>query len=72
MSEISPTQRSEVYDSSCMRDTGEATLWGQNLQQRLPEQRGEQDIIVQWVQSFCLDSENILGTGGGGGRRTML
>ena len=29
-------------------------------------------IVLQWVQSFCLDSENILGTDGGGGWCTIL
>ena len=52
MSEISPTQRSEVYDSTCMRDTGEATSWGQKLKQRFPEQRAlffSGDRLAVWI-----------------------
>lgn len=29
-------------------------------------------IVLQWVQSFCLDSENILGMDSGGGWCTIL
>lgn len=72
ISEISPHRRSEVHDSTCMRDTEEATSWRQKLELRLPEQRAEQDITVQWAQGFCLDGENILGMHGGGGWCTTL
>ena len=57
ISEISPTQKES---------------WGQKLERRLPEQRAEQDITVQWAQGFCLDGENILGMDGGGGWRTTM